>query len=130
METIALILIWIFIIALILLSTPSKCTIKKTEGFGNYFKQYCPSCGWRNTYDCTKCTNCGICTTKEGVSYCTPGDVNGPYFRNDCLSYTYGDPSYYAPDANTFSTVQVRDIYPYVRYSLRNPWRYSKWAKN
>lgn len=83
----AAILLWILIIAVVLLSTPFKCEPKK-EGFYTYYgyyKQYCPSCGWRSRYSCAKCTNCGYCITASGAGFCTPGDSSGPFFENSCV---------------------------------------------
>lgn len=82
-------LLWIFVLAVILLSTPVKCKAldKNKEGFYTtygYYKKYCPSTGWRSRYSCAKCTNAGYCISSSGIGECVPGDSSGPYFREDC----------------------------------------------
>ena len=36
-----------------------------------------------NKSDCMKYSNCGICL-KDGEQKCIPGDVQGPFFKEDC----------------------------------------------
>jgi hypothetical protein len=56
----------------------------------NYFlPRYCGYCGYQNIYECKNCTNCGVCTTADGRSECINGDITGPYFREDCVSWEY-----------------------------------------
>lgn len=129
MLTQTLILLWILILCVIFLSTPTKCTEldKTVEGFYTdygYYKKYCPSCGWRSRYACSKCTNCGYCITASGYGECVPGDSSGPYFRNDCMYWEYGDPYYYYPYSHIYPVVSVRSKYPAYRWRHTRPWRY------
>lgn len=124
-----IIFIFILIIVIIFLTTPTIC--KKLdfnkEGFYTYYgyyKKYCPSCGWRSRYSCSKCTNCGYCITPNGYGECVPGDSSGPYFREDCYHWEYGDPYYYYPYSHIFPAVKVKNIYPYHRWKLRKPRRW------
>lgn len=54
--------------------------------------RYCPECGNLSAFQCGKCSNCGFCTTETGFSECVPGDSTGPYFRQDCSFWNYGQP--------------------------------------
>lgn len=121
------ILIWIFILAIILLSITTKCNMfKPKEGFHSlygYYKQYCPSCGWRDRYSCSKCVNCGWCQTASGTGYCTPGDSSGPSFATDCMYWDYSDNLTYYPYSNIYPSIKKRSIYPYFSYRLRKPLR-------
>ena len=127
-------LLWVFIIAIILISTSSNCKSlsedKKKEGFYTYYgyyKKYCPSCGWRSRYSCSKCTNCGYCITPSGYGECVPGDSSGPYFRSDCAYWEYSDPYYNYPYSHIYPIVQAKSIYPYYRWDLRKGrWGYRK----
>lgn len=134
MEQNILILVWIFVIAVILLSIPTKCSLdnKMTEGFYTnygYYKRYCGSCGYKNRASCAKCTNCVGCITPNGNFECVPGDSSGPYFRRDCQYVEYGDPYYYYPYSHVYPVTKVNSVYPYYRWSLRNPrrWRNRRW---
>ena len=133
-----LILFWVFILAVVILSTPTKCSNKingnndendNIENFYThygYYKKYCPSCGWRSRYSCAKCTNCGYCINKSGYGECVPGDSSGPYFRRDCVYWEYGDPYYYYPYSHIYPVVKTSSAYPYYRWRHRRPWRNSK----
>ena len=57
------------------------------------FKKTCGACGKFGPGRCLVCKNCGICTTPSGIPECTEGDKNGPIFRKDCVSWSYGNPS-------------------------------------
>ncbi len=88
---------WIIFCAVLMLTTSFECrslsTDQEKEGFYTYYgyyKKYCPSCGWRSRYSCSKCTNCGYCITPSGYGECVPGDSSGPYFREDCQSWIFG----------------------------------------
>lgn len=139
------ILLWIFIIAVILLSTPLKCnpfnkfynsndTVEPFYTNYGYYKRYCSNCGHRSRASCSKCTTCGFCLSygryADGshglIGECTTGDASGPYFRADCAYWEYGDPYYYAPYGNIFSNVQTKSIYPHLRYRTRRPYRWRK----
>jgi len=131
MLTQALILFWVLILCIIFLSTPAAlCTNKNNKAIGSevegfytdsgYYKKYCPSCGWRSRYACSKCTNCGYCVTASGYGECVPGDSSGPYFRNDCMYWEYGDPYEYYPYSHIYPIVSIRSNYPTVR------WRHTK----
>lgn len=129
MNPIALILLWIFILALILLSTPTKCPAlaKQTEGFEvypYYSRRYCPSCSWRSRSSCGQCVNCGYKINAAGYGQCTAGDANGPYYDDDAMYWLYGtDSEFYSPYSNIFPVVKVRSMFPYYNWSLRKPSR-------
>lgn len=88
-----LIMLFITIFVIVVLSMPLSCSPGlNTEGFyGGYYRKYCPSCGWRSRRSCANCINCGYCVTPSGYGECIPGDHNGPYFRDDCLHWSYGN---------------------------------------
>jgi len=124
-----LLFLWGTVFLIILLSTPVSCdsTNKNVEGFYTnygYYKKYCPSVGWRSRHSCSKCTNGGWCITPSGYGECVPGDSSGPYFRDDCMYYEYGDPYYYYPHSNIYPVVKTKSIYPYYRYDMRRPYRW------
>jgi hypothetical protein len=125
MNPIALVLLWIFILAIILLSTPTKCPAQ-TEGFDTYYgyyKRYCPTCGWRSRASCSKCLNCGWSINAAGQGQCVPGDSSGPYYTDDTMYWEYGnDNNFYYPYSHIYPVVKVRSIYPYYNYKLRKPW--------
>ena len=115
---------WILLLAVILLSTPTACKSLSNsvkEGFYSYYgyyKQYCPSCGWRSRYSCSKCTNCGYCISASGRGECVPGDSSGPYFRDDCMYWEYSDPYYNYPYSHVQPVVKTKTMYPYYRNRL------------
>jgi hypothetical protein len=126
-----LIAIVVLVCLLIFLSFPLRCNGSQEEGFTTYYdyygynKRYCPSCGWRSRYSCSNCTNCGYCITASGFGECVPGDSSGPYFRDDCFLWQYGDPYYY----NTSSVYPVvkTGVYRRQKYNLRRPRRWKRW---
>ena len=127
MLTQSLFLLWVLILCVIFLSTPTQCNSlsDNTEGFYTYYgyyKKYCPSCGWRSRYACSKCTNCGYCVTASGYGECVPGDSSGPYFRSDCMYWEFGDPYYYYPYSHIFPVVSIRSQYPTYRWRHTRPW--------
>lgn len=116
MMDLKLVLLWVVVVAVIFMS-------KKKEGFyAGYYKKYCPSCGWRSRHSCSKCTNCGYCVTSTGYGECVPGDSYGPYFREDCQYWEYGDPYVYLPSRG-------RMFYPHRRYGIRHPRRWRRWRR-
>lgn len=133
------ILIWIIVLAVILMSTPTQCNKKvlpeddkSKEGFYTYYgyyKKYCPSCGWRSRHSCSKCTNCGWSINSSGYGECIPGDSKGSYFSNNTMYWEYGDPYYYYPYSHIFPVVKTSSIYPYYRWRLRKPRRWRKRRK-
>lgn len=125
MENYIIVLFWILVLMVILSSIPIK------EGYHNFFgysKQYCPSCGWRSMKSCKDCINCGICTTANGVSSCSLGDQSGPYYRNDCAYWDYGNQYNYYQNAIAYPVVTTRDRYPYNRWGKNRP--YGFYRKN
>jgi hypothetical protein len=54
--------------------------------------RYCPECGKLGNFQCSRCSNCGFCITERGSGECVPGDSVGPYFRQDCAVWNYGQP--------------------------------------
>ena len=103
-------------------------TSTSAEGYhpNVYYKKYCPECGYKSRKRCGKCSNCGVCTTRRGQSSCIPGGPKGPYFRDDCAIWEYGQtvdpyhhgyyyyPRYYARYGNQY----------YSRPRLHNRRRY------
>lgn len=129
-----LMVIAVMIILCIIVLFPLGCQIKQDnkvdpemrEGFysyNNYFKEYCPSCRYRDRYSCGKCTNCGLCGFNNGTSECVPGNSDGPYYREDCDFWTYGDPYLYYPNTNLFPIVRTKSMVPFTR-----PYQGWKWA--
>jgi len=120
MNQTAVILFWIVVVIIVLLFLSTQCNTKSgAENFytyNGYYKSYCPSCGWRSRYSCSKCNNCGYCITPSGYGECVPGDSSGPYFRDDCLYWEFGDPYYYYPYSNISPVVKVKSLYPYKNY--------------
>lgn len=118
MEKYIVVLFWILVLAVILMSVPTKC-ISKSEGFHNFFnynKRYCPSCGTKSSASCGDCQNCGVCTTNTGYSECVAGNYNGPTFRRDCAYWEYGIPYNYFPDNRSYPTIITSHKYPYNVY--------------
>lgn len=130
MEKYIVVLFWILVLAIILLSVPTKCVSgNKKEGFHGFFtyhKQYCPSCGWRSKESCSRCTNCGICTTANGFAECSPGDASGPYYRTDCVYWNYGNPYNYYQNALAYPITLTKDMYPYNRWGMNRPFNFFK----
>lgn len=54
--------------------------------------RYCSECGKLSNFQCGRCSNCGFCVTEHRYGECVPGDVYGPYFRQDCVEWNYGQP--------------------------------------
>ena len=50
----------------------------------------CPNCGTLSAWGCADCRSCGVCTTPDGRGECVVGDQQGPFFRADCVGWTYG----------------------------------------
>lgn len=115
------ILIIIFLLALTYLGNNSNVM---ENFYSSYYKNYCPSCNWRNRRTCSKCLNCGFCLTAEGTGECVPGDSNGPYFRNDCVAWEYGDQYQYYPYANLYPVVKVKSSNPYFQKQLKKPYEW------
>ena len=52
----------------------------------------CNTCDYKSKLECSSCKNCGYCYKNNEVdSYgnCVVGDMNGPYFENDCSKWEY-----------------------------------------
>ena len=129
MDRYIVILFWILIIAVILLSTPTKCMNEKKEGFytyNSYFKGYCSDCGSKTRYACSKCNNCGYSINASGVGHCVPGDASGSYFADDTMYWIYNDPNFYYPSSDLYPVVKTRSQYPTFRHKVHKPW---KWVK-
>ena len=91
------------------------------ETYYGYYKQHCPTCGWRSRNTCSKCTNCGYCISESGYGECVPGDEKGPYFRSDCKYWEFGDPYYYYPYSNIFPSITINSTYPFHKYGISKP---------
>lgn len=116
----------IILFILILLFSNRNETKEDFYTYNSYYKQYCPSCNWRSQRTCSKCLNCGFCVTKEGVGTCEPGDSRGPFFRNDCTTWEYGDVYQYYPYANLYPVVQVKSQNPYFQKQIKKPYEWIK----
>lgn len=57
--------------------------------FPHKYNRYCTECETRSPYNCKNCINCGLCYNENGYVQCIPGDINGPYFREDCTYWQY-----------------------------------------
>ena len=58
----------------------------------------CMNCGYADELECGNCSNCGYCISSGGKGECVPGDVTGPYFRDDCAIWKHPDQfRYYSP---------------------------------
>lgn len=131
METKILIILWVLIMILVLLSTPTKC-IGAKEGFLNYFgyyKNYCGNCESKDRTMCAKCLNCGVCYDNIGRGKCMPGDSNGPFFTNDCSFWEYSDPYFNYPYSHLFPVVRVKQSYPFYSYKFNTPYNHSQLKK-
>lgn len=110
------------ILVLIFIISVSSYPVKeKFHSTNSYFKNYCPSCGWRSRYSCSKCTNCGYCINSDGNGECVPGDSNGPYFKEDCKYWEYSDPYIYYPYSHLYPNIRTRTHYPHYRYGYIKP---------
>lgn len=95
-----MIVILTLILILIFIFTQTKYNNK--EGFnslGYYgYRNLCGNCGNLSRLGCYSCSNCGVCVTydNKGLNYeCLPGNEFGPYFRKDCLDWSYHLPYRY-----------------------------------
>lgn len=91
------------------------------EGFTDYgyYKRYCSSCGYKSRRSCGKCINCGYCISSSGYGECVAGDSSGPYFRQDCVYWEYGDPYHYYPYSHMYPSVKIKSMYPHYRWKTR-----------
>lgn len=64
---------------------------KNYEHFYYYGPRICQNCGHHNARSCMSCVNCGLCVPYNGTAECIPGNFNGPYFRDDCIYWKYGN---------------------------------------
>ena len=133
MERYVVVLFWILVLAVILLSTPTKCLGRsgdgKKEGFytyNGYYKNYCSSCGHKTRFSCAKCVNCGYAINESGVGFCTPGDASGPYFTQDATYWEYGSPYMYYPQSHLFPVIKTRSAFPYNKHQINKPWKWTK----
>jgi hypothetical protein len=113
---------WLLVMLAIVFYVHMTCNNDGIEGFYDftgYYKKYCSSCGKRSRHNCSKCTNCGVCITPNGNAECVPGNSSGPYFREDCQYWEYGDPHDSYPYSHIFPTIQTRNTYPYRRWNIR-----------
>ena len=75
----------------------SSTNISSTEPYVSLYRnvKYCNNCNEMGKNDCSECIDCGYCYDENGAGECVPGDINGPYFREDCYNYEYRNPMYY-----------------------------------
>lgn len=118
----------IIIIIIIVIVILSLCILSYFHGYKNNenntvekfivysYPKYCSDCSNLSKYACTNCNNCGYCITLDGNGECVQGDSDGPYFRDDCVVYTYKDQNY-----------KANIVYPYVFLSLS---QYPYWSRD
>ena len=87
MEQYWLFIIWILVIIIIFITTPKKCM---NEDFINIKYNFCPECGKLGQFRCNNCANCGYSISSSGKGECVPGDLAGPYFRDDSILWRSG----------------------------------------
>lgn len=90
MNSYVLILVIIFIFIFIFIF--SIVATYKTRVIEHFIAGPCPNCGKMNKMQCFGCGDCGWCVTPNGYGECIPGDQNGPYFRQDCVSWQHEPP--------------------------------------
>lgn len=73
----------VFLIILIIIFLYNKLT-KNNENFTS-----CANCGYFDELECGSCPTCGFCIAPDGSGECVPGDINGPYFRSDCMIWKH-----------------------------------------
>lgn len=95
-----------------------------TEGFYNYpynypgyYKKHCSICSDKGSYNCSQCTNCGICIDFDGSKTCVAGDRSGPYYKSNCWAWEYGSPYDFYKNSNIYPIVSIHDRYPYRRWN-------------
>lgn len=119
---------WIIVISIILVVLLYFNYGKGMEpfytSFNSFYKNYCPSCGWRSRKSCSKCLNCGFCITAQGTGECVPGDSKGPYFRSDCAAWEYSNAYSYYPYSNLYPVVKLQSSSPYFQYQVNKPYRW------
>lgn len=99
-------------------------SIVTEEFYGyNFYNQYdkCKNCGDNSRDQCSACNNCGWCLHSDGYGQCVPGDVNGPYFRQDCYNWFHKYDYLQYPYHPYYNTVQINS-YPGYK-SLYRPSR-------
>jgi len=117
----------IFLIILLICVVVYKKYYSGVENFNfynSYYKQFCPSCGWRNRRTCSKCINCAYCISAQGEGSCVPGDSRGPFFRNDCAIYEYGNTYSYYPNSAIYPVVTVKSTNPYFEKKIKQPYEW------
>ncbi len=72
--------------------------------------------------NCLKYANCGLCL-QDGKTECVPGDVNGPYFKEDCAYWKKTDDY----DKYLFEGQEVRISPPTTAYY---PEYEQRWVSN
>lgn len=82
------------IILIILLCICLTTFLSLKEGYisSSFGSLYCSNCSHRNRKKCAACNNCGYCINSNGNGECIVGDINGPYFRQDCKIWEKGNP--------------------------------------
>lgn len=120
-------IILIIILSLIAVYIASN---NKNEHFSTASTQWDPQWMGRTSDDCyseynTSCmnySNCGLCLGR-GTAKCVPGDINGPFFNNQCDGWAHTD--YY--DRHLFGekvvtvTPHWSKFYPEYEYKQPGP---------
>ena len=80
-------LIIVLIIFVIILMTKNN-----KEGFNEQVGTFCYTCKEKTPNQCLRCFNCGFCVDQFGNAKCIGGDQYGPWNREKCARWIYGDP--------------------------------------
>lgn len=86
----------------------------------NYVGNHANDCYKLNNSNCLKYSNCGVCI-KNGKTQCVPGDIDGPFFKDNCKYWTY-DAKY---GNNVISNKEITTTLPwnkfYPEFEVRYP---------
>jgi hypothetical protein len=88
-------LVGVFILLMILVV---KSNVQ--EAFNDQTGKFCYDCDNKTINQCMQCFNCGFCVDKNGNGKCIPGDHTGPWNKEDCYQWHYGDPFSYMLQIN------------------------------
>jgi hypothetical protein len=117
-QYIYIIMKYLFMIVVIILIVILLCNKSKNdkENFST-----CLNCSYLDERECGSCSNCGFCISPDGSGECVPGDVNGPYFKSDCMIWKHPQQfRYYTP---RFYGRYFHQGWNHPRYTRRRTWK-------